>query len=55
MKPLPHHYDVTVKAAEAQGILQKAEKACLIGNSLKCTPTLEVNVTVEEPALTPSA
>jgi organic hydroperoxide reductase OsmC/OhrA len=40
---------------KAQSILEKAEKACLVGNSLKCTPTLEVNLTLEEPALAPSA
>jgi organic hydroperoxide reductase OsmC/OhrA len=35
--------------------LEKAEKACLVGNSLKCQPTLDAEVTVEERVLAPSA
>jgi peroxiredoxin-like protein len=35
---------------KANKILQKAKNACLVGNSLKCAPTLETAVTVEKPA-----
>ena len=42
-------------AAKANKALEKAEKACLVGNSLKCLPTLETEVTFEEPALAPGA
>ena len=35
---------------KANKILQKAKNACLVGNSLKCEPTLQTAVTVEEPA-----
>jgi peroxiredoxin-like protein len=34
---------------KARRILEKTEKACLVGNSLKFEPTLEADVTVEEP------
>jgi peroxiredoxin-like protein len=44
-----------VDAEKARKALEKAEKACLVGNSLKCVPTLETEVTIEEPALAPSA
>jgi organic hydroperoxide reductase OsmC/OhrA len=36
-------------------LLEKAEKACLVGNSLKCKPELKLDVTLEEPALAPGA
>jgi organic hydroperoxide reductase OsmC/OhrA len=36
-------------------VLEKAEKACLVGNSLKCEPMLEVEVTSEAESLAPSA
>ena len=39
----------------AQRVLEKAEKACLVGNSLKFQPILEADVTVEESVLTPTA
>jgi peroxiredoxin-like protein len=42
-------------SSKAESLLHKVEKACLIGNSLKFEPRLEVNVTAEEPALAPSA
>ena len=32
---------------QARKILEKAEKACLIGNSLKCVPVLEVQLTFD--------
>jgi hypothetical protein len=35
--------------------LEKTEKACLVSNPLKFTPTLEANVAVEGPALAPTA
>jgi uncharacterized OsmC-like protein len=40
---------------KAHRVLEKAEKACLIGNSLKCMPILEVEVTSETESLAPSA
>jgi len=40
---------------KANKMLEKAEKACLVGNSLKCAPTLETEVILEEPAMAPSA
>jgi uncharacterized OsmC-like protein len=40
---------------KAQKAFEKAEKACLVGNSLKFVPTFETEVTIEEPALAPSA
>ena len=40
---------------KANKILEKAEKACLVGNSLKCAPTLETELILAEPALAPSA
>jgi peroxiredoxin-like protein len=40
---------------KARKLLEKAEKACLVGNSLRFEPTLEADVTFEEPALAPTA
>jgi peroxiredoxin-like protein len=40
---------------KANNIIEKAEKACLIGNSLRCAPTIETEITVEAPALAPTA
>jgi len=42
-------------AEKARRLLEKAENACLVGNSLKCQPTLETDITFEEPALAPTA
>jgi peroxiredoxin-like protein len=42
-------------AVKARRLLEKAEKACLVSNSLKFPPTLEVDITFEEPALAPTA
>jgi peroxiredoxin-like protein len=42
-------------AVKARRLLEKAEKACLVGNSLKFVPTLEVDIAFEEPALAPTA
>jgi peroxiredoxin-like protein len=42
-------------AEKARKVLEKAEKACLIGNSLKCEHTIDGVVIVEEPALAPTA
>ena len=39
----------------AQAVLEKAEKVCLVGNSLKFTPALHANVSVEEPITLPRA
>jgi peroxiredoxin-like protein len=36
---------------KAHRVLDKAEKACLVGNSLSCQPKLVAEVSVEEPAL----
>jgi organic hydroperoxide reductase OsmC/OhrA len=36
-------------------LLEKAEKACLIANSLNVSPALDVEITFEEPALAPTA
>jgi peroxiredoxin-like protein len=35
-------------AEKARKLIEKAEKVCLVSNSLKCEPTLEVEVTFEE-------
>ena len=40
---------------KAQKILEKTHKSCIVGNSLKFESTLNVDVTVEEPALAHSA
>ena len=40
---------------KAQKIIEKAHKGCLVGNSLKFEPTLEAEITVEAPALAPTA
>jgi peroxiredoxin-like protein len=40
---------------KARKVLEKAEKACLIGNSLKCEHTIDGIVIVEQPALAPTA
>jgi hypothetical protein len=58
MKPFPHHYSVQASAAAAGSVelaseglptrisaLEKAEKTCLITNSLNLTPELEARVT----------
>jgi peroxiredoxin-like protein len=42
-------------ADKAQRLLEKAEKACLVGNSLKCRVELETTVTFQEPAFAPTA
>jgi organic hydroperoxide reductase OsmC/OhrA len=42
-------------AEKSHRVFQKAEKACLVGNSLKCEETVALDVTVVEPALAPSA
>jgi organic hydroperoxide reductase OsmC/OhrA len=42
-------------ADKAQEIIEKAHKGCLVGNSLKFEPALEAEITVEEPALAPTA
>jgi organic hydroperoxide reductase OsmC/OhrA len=36
---------------KARTLMEKAEKACLVGNSLKCHVGLAAEITVEEPAL----
>jgi hypothetical protein len=36
-------------------VLEKAEKACLIGNSLRFKPALHTHVSVEEPVGLPIA
>jgi peroxiredoxin-like protein len=36
---------------KASAVLQKAEKNCLVGNSLKFEPTLHMNVSVEDPVM----
>jgi hypothetical protein len=36
-------------------MLEKAEKNCLVGNSLRFKPTLHLNVSVEDPAMLPVA
>jgi organic hydroperoxide reductase OsmC/OhrA len=38
-------------ATQALKVLEKAEKACLVGNSLKFAPTLETEVIFEEPVV----
>jgi organic hydroperoxide reductase OsmC/OhrA len=40
-------------AEKARRLLEKAEKTCLVGNSLTFAPTLEAEITVEEPVLAP--
>jgi len=40
---------------KARKVLEKAEKACIVGNSFKFQPTFEVDVIVEEPALASTA
>jgi peroxiredoxin-like protein len=40
---------------KARKLLEKAEKACLIANSLSVAPALDVEITFEEPALAPTA
>jgi organic hydroperoxide reductase OsmC/OhrA len=40
---------------KAWRVLEKAEQACLVGNSLKFQPVLESDVTIEEPTLAPIA
>jgi peroxiredoxin-like protein len=42
-------------AEKARRLLEKAENACLVGNSLKFAPALEAEITFEDPALAPSA
>jgi organic hydroperoxide reductase OsmC/OhrA len=41
--------------AKAEAVLEKAEKVCLVGNSLKVAPRLHSNVSVEEPYSMPQA
>jgi hypothetical protein len=40
-------------AERARALLTKAEKNCLVGNSLKFTPTLHLSVSVEDPVMLP--
>jgi peroxiredoxin-like protein len=40
---------------KAQKILEKAQKSCIVGNSLKSEPTLKAEIVVEESALAPTA
>jgi peroxiredoxin-like protein len=42
-------------AERARGLLEKTEKNCLVGNSLRFKPTLHLNVSVEDPAMLPVA
>ena len=42
-------------ADKARRVLEKAKKACLVGNYLKFEPALETDVRFEEPALAPTA
>jgi organic hydroperoxide reductase OsmC/OhrA len=42
-------------SARARAMLEKAEKNCLVGNSLRFKPTLHLNVSVEDPAMLPVA
>ena len=42
-------------AEKAQKVIEKTHKGCLVGNSLKFEPTLAAEITVEEPALAPTA
>jgi len=42
-------------ADRARAMLEKTEKNCLVGNSLRFTPTLHLNVSVEDPAMMPIA
>jgi uncharacterized OsmC-like protein len=42
-------------AEKARKVIEKAEKGCLIGNSLKCAPIIDAEVIVEQPALAPTA
>lgn len=44
-----------VDTEKARNVLEKAEKACLVGNSLNVEPTLEVDVAFEDAVLAPSA
>jgi organic hydroperoxide reductase OsmC/OhrA len=39
----------------ARALLEKTERNCLIGNSLRFKPTLHLNVSVEDPAMLPVA
>ena len=41
--------------ARAQTVLEKAEKACLVGNSLRFKPALHVNISVKEAVMLPTA
>lgn len=42
-------------AERARTVLEKAERNCLVGNSLRFKPTLHLNVSVEEPSMLPAA
>jgi organic hydroperoxide reductase OsmC/OhrA len=42
-------------AGRARAMLEKTEKNCLVGNSLRFRPTLHLNVSVEDPATLPIA
>jgi organic hydroperoxide reductase OsmC/OhrA len=42
-------------AGRSRAMLEKAEKNCLVGNSLRFKPTLHLNVSVEDPAMLPVA
>lgn len=54
MQDLPHHYHVTANAEaegtdidKAQRLMEKAEAACLVTNSLSAEAHLEAEVVVE--------
>ncbi len=53
MKPLPHHDSVSVRAAtqgsvQGRRLLQKAEKSCLVANSLDLIVDLDAKITMSE-------
>ena len=53
MKPLPHHYSVSARAATegrvaGRRLLQKAEKSCLVTNSLDLIVDLDAKITMSE-------
>jgi organic hydroperoxide reductase OsmC/OhrA len=42
-------------AGSARALLERTERNCLVGNSLRFKPTLHLNVSVEDPAMLPVA
>jgi uncharacterized OsmC-like protein len=58
MKLLPHHKEIHLRVSlaiavaddteKARKLIEKAEKACLIANSLKCSRTLKSSVEISE-------